>query len=47
MAGSVGLQEGRRGLQRDLDRLDPGPKSNKERFNKTKCCVMPFGNNNP
>ena len=35
--GSVDLLEGRRALHMDLDRLDPGPKSNKVRFNKTNC----------
>ena len=39
---SVELLEGRRVLHRDLDRLDPGPKSNKVRFNKTKCWVLHF-----
>ena len=34
--GSVDLLEGRRSLHTDLDRLDPGLKSNKVRFNKTK-----------
>ena len=34
VAGSVDLLEGRRALQRDLERLDPGPKSCKVRFYK-------------
>ena len=47
MTGSVDLLEGRRGLQRDLDKLNPGPKFIKVRFNKTKCLVLHFGHNNP
>ena len=44
---AVDLLDGRRALQRDLDRLDPGPKSNKVRFSKTKGWVLKFGHNNP
>ena len=44
---SVDLQEGRRALHRDLERMDPGPKSCKLRFNKTKCWILHFGHNNP
>ena len=41
------LQEGRRVLQRTLERLDPGPKSTMVRFNETKSWVLPSGHNNP
>ena len=44
---SVDLLKGRRALHSDQDRMDPGPKSNKMRFNKTKCQVLHFGHNNP
>ena len=47
MGVSVGLLEGRRALQGDLDRLDTGPPSRKVRLNKTKCWDMLFGQNNP
>ncbi|KAJ7400834.1 rna-directed dna polymerase from mobile element jockey-like [Pitangus sulphuratus] len=47
MGGSVNLVKGRRALQKDLDRLDRGAKSNGRRFNKTNYQVLHFGHNNP
>ncbi|RMB88110.1 hypothetical protein DUI87_35519 [Hirundo rustica rustica] len=44
---SVDVLEGRRALQKDLDRLDPGTKSNNVRFNKSKCQVRYLSYNNP
>ncbi|RMC04137.1 hypothetical protein DUI87_19474 [Hirundo rustica rustica] len=44
---SVDVLEGGRALHRDLDRLDPGPKSKSGRFKRTKGWVLHFGHNNP
>lgn len=38
--------EGRRVLQRDLNRLNPWAKANRVMYNKAKCPVLPLGHNN-